>query len=150
MKKSLTGVSVLLVSALSAGYLVYQQDTKPPVQASPIPPPTAEMRPVSAVIVPHPRSPRPETLDPNMFSMPETKKAYQVARDKPALLEKMACYCGCMRSIENHTSNLDCFADNHGAGCQLCRRIALEASEMQDKGMPVDDIKKEIDKRYAK
>ena len=146
MKKSLAGVGGLVVSVLAAGYLVYREDTKPPSQATPIPP----LRQVSAVIIPHPRSPRPETLDPKLFTAPDTQKAYQIARDKPALLEKMACYCGCMKSVENHSSNLDCFADNHGAGCALCRRIALEASEMQDKGMAVEAIKKEIDTRYAR
>jgi hypothetical protein len=102
------------------------------------------------IITPHARTPRPATLDPASFRDPETRKAYQVARDKPALLEKMACYCGCMGSVENHTSNLDCFVDNHGQGCALCRRIALEASEMHDRGVPVDKIKNEIDNRYAK
>jgi hypothetical protein len=150
MKKSFAGLSVLLMSGLAAGYLIYRQDTQPPSQAAPIPAPPAVTQPVSAVIIPHPRSPRPETLDPKLFTAPETQKAYQIARDKPALLEKMACYCGCMKSVENHTSNLDCFADNHGVGCALCRRIALEANDMQEKGMTVEAIKKEIDTRYAR
>ena len=51
-----------------------------------------------------------------MFRDVETRKAYQVAKDNPKLLEKMACYCGCMQMTnEAHTSNYDCFVDNHGA-----------------------------------
>ena len=84
-----------------------------------------------------------------MFSEEPVRAAYQVAKDKPDLLEKMACYCGCMKSVENHANNLECFADNHGVGCALCRRIALDASALQDKGMSVENIKKEIDSRYA-
>ncbi len=102
------------------------------------------------IITPQPRTPRRATLDPASFKDPETRKAYQVARDKPVLLEKMACYCGCMGSVEDHTSNLECFADNHGQGCALCRRIALEAAEMDARGIPADKIKREIDNRYAK
>src|SRR2546421_2707662 len=79
------------------------------------------------VIVPKPRTPRVKSLDPAMFRDVETRKAYQVAKDNPKLLEKMACYCGCMQMTnEAHTSNYDCFIDNHGAGCAMCRRIALD------------------------
>lgn len=147
MKKSLAGIAVLVASAAAAGYLVYRHDTQPPVE------PVRQIisQPAdSTVLVPRPRSPRPQTIDPVLFVEPATQAAYKVAKEKPALLEKMPCYCGCMRSIENHTSNLDCFADNHGAGCAMCRRIALEAGEMQDKGISVENIKKEIDARYAR
>ena len=102
------------------------------------------------ILTPHARKPRKETLDPAQFQNPEVRKAYQVARDKPALLEKMACYCGCMGSVEDHASNQECFTDNHGQGCAICRRIALEASEMDEQKMPADKIKREIDNRYAK
>src|ERR1022692_298513 len=100
MKRGLAGLSVWLVSALAAGYLIYQEDQKPPSQAAPVPASEAGTRPVSAVIIPVPRVPRRPTLDPSVFSEPSTRMAYQIARDKPALLEKMACYCGCMKSIE--------------------------------------------------
>src|SRR5260221_11341775 len=76
------------------------------------------------VIVPKPRTPRLKSLEPATFRDPETRKAYQVARDNPKLLEKMACYCGCMQiTNEAHTSNHDCFVDNHGTGSSMCRHI---------------------------
>ena len=150
MKKGLAGLGVLLVSALAAGYLIYQENQKPPSQATPIAAPQADTRGASAVMIPTPRVPRRATLDPAQFTEPSTRLAYQIARDKPQLLEKMACYCGCMKSVENHTSDLECFADNHGVGCALCRRIAIDADELQEKGMPVEAIKREIDARYAR
>lgn len=60
-----------------------------------------------------PRRPRPQTLAPQIFVDPLIRKSYEVARDNPALLEQMPCYCGCYAS-PGHTNNLDCFADRHG------------------------------------
>lgn len=103
------------------------------------------------VITPKPRTPRRQSLDPASFRDPETRKAYEIAKKNPELLEKLACYCGCMQSpADGHTSNYECFVDNHGQGCAMCRRIALEAQEMQDQGKSVAAIKKEIDARYAR
>ena len=102
------------------------------------------------VIVPHPRTPRAKTLDPAQFTDAETKKAYEIARDNPELLEHMSCYCGCMRAPENHTSNYDCFVDKHGAGCAHCRRIALDAYELYQRGLSYEAIKRELDTRYAR
>lgn len=59
------------------------------------------------------RIPRPPSENPDQFKDPEVRAAYQVARDNPALLEKMPCYCGCYGN-GGHTSNYDCFVDNHG------------------------------------
>ncbi len=112
--------------------------------------PQTATAPASHVIVPKPRTPRRTSLDPAMFSDPQTRQAYQIAKDNPKLLEKLACYCGCMTSpADAHTSNYECFVDNHGAGCAMCRRIALEAQQMQSLGTKVTAIKREIDVRYA-
>jgi len=60
-----------------------------------------------------PRSPRPVTLNPAAFDPPETKAAYQAAKDSPEALENVACYCGCFGN-SGHRNSLDCFTDNHG------------------------------------
>ncbi|MBI4459880.1 MAG: hypothetical protein HY648_07460 [Acidobacteria bacterium] len=65
------------------------------------------------VLPAQPHSVRPVTLSPNSFSDPEVQRAYQVAKEVPAVLEHMPCYCGCYGS-SGHRNNLDCFADNHG------------------------------------
>jgi hypothetical protein len=148
MHKWLTALATVFLFAAAATYYLTPEKKAARVEAaSPVAVPTSFE---GKIITPHPRVPRNMTLDPAQFRDPETKKAYQIAKDKPELLEHMACYCGCMGSVENHTSNLDCFADGHGTGCSLCRRIALDSSEMHDKGMAMDAIKREIDKRYAR
>jgi len=142
--KFMGGLLALLLGAVAL--LV----TAGPVAVEAAPQTTATTAPASHIVVPKPRVPRRPSLDPAMFRDPETRKAYQIARDNPKLLEKLACYCGCMTSpADAHTSNYECFVDNHGAGCAMCRRIALEAQQMESLGTKVTAIKREIDARYA-
>jgi hypothetical protein len=61
-----------------------------------------------------PRVPRPTTLSPLLFTG-YAAKGYQVAMEIPEVLENVMCYCGCDRN-PGHQNNLDCFADDHGAG----------------------------------
>ena len=61
-----------------------------------------------------PRVPRPATLSPALFTG-YAAKGYQVAKEIPDVLERVMCYCGCDRN-PGHQNNLDCFADDHGAG----------------------------------
>ena len=61
-----------------------------------------------------PRVPRPATLSPVLFTG-YSAKGYQVAKEIPEVLEHVMCYCGCDRN-PGHQNNLDCFADEHGAG----------------------------------
>jgi hypothetical protein len=147
MKRFLAAFGVALLVA--GGYAFFRADP-PPAPRGPANALAPEPAAHSAVIIPHPTTPRKMSLDPEMFDNPQVHAAYQVAKKKPQLLEKMSCYCGCMNSVENHTSNYECFVDNHGVGCALCRRIALEADELDSKGMPASEIKKTIDARYAR
>jgi hypothetical protein len=95
-----------------------------------------------------PLAKRPYTLEPSTFREPETVKAYQAARDVPEVLEHMPCYCGCF-SNSGHRNNLDCFKDNHGEHCALCRAIAIESKAMTDQGLPVEQINIAINEKYA-
>ena len=61
-----------------------------------------------------PRVPRPTTLSAALFTG-YAARGYQVAREIPEVLERVMCYCGCDRN-PGHQNNLDCFADDHGAG----------------------------------
>lgn len=56
----------------------------------------------------------PPTLAPALF-VGKTAAAYRVAREIPATLAQLYCYCRCDRSV-GHRSLLDCFTDDHGAG----------------------------------
>jgi hypothetical protein len=95
-----------------------------------------------------PLAKRPYTLEPSSFQEPETVKAYQAAREVPEVLEHMPCYCGCF-SNAGHRNNLDCFKDNHGVTCALCRTIAIESKAMSEQGLPVEQINIAINEKYA-
>jgi hypothetical protein len=98
-----------------------------------------------------PQKPRPTTLNPATFASnpnPEIAASYQVAKEIPEVLEYMPCYCGCFGTA-GHRNNLDCFRDNHGITCSLCRAIALEAKRQHELGTPVQQIKRIVDERWA-
>ena len=94
-----------------------------------------------------PREPRPQTLDPARFTG-RVAEGYRIAKERPALLERIPCYCGCYFD-SGHQNSLDCFKDHHGETCELCLTIALRAEELEKQGYGVADIKKIIDRDYA-
>lgn len=57
-----------------------------------------------------------QTLDPGMFNDPRVKRAYQVAKEIPWVLDSIYCYCMCEESpVFMHKSLLSCYVDNHAA-----------------------------------
>lgn len=94
------------------------------------------------------RKPRPTTRNPDNYTEPGVRQAYQAAKTAPEVVENMPCYCGCFASA-GHRNNLDCFTDDHGVGCELCRTIAIESVRMSQLGTPVPQIKRIIDERYS-
>ena len=65
-----------------------------------------------------PKTGLPKTLDPNLFRG-ETKRAYQIAREIPAIQAQMPCFCEC--DVFGHENLLDCFNHLHGAGRGMCK-----------------------------
>ena len=56
------------------------------------------------------------TLSPNMFNEPRVRKAYQVAKEIPWVLDSIYCFCQCSESPAfKHKSLLSCYVDNHAA-----------------------------------
>jgi hypothetical protein len=56
------------------------------------------------------------TLNPDMFGDPRIKKAYQVAKEIPWVLDSIYCYCMCEESPAfKHKSLLSCYVDKHAA-----------------------------------
>ena len=89
------------------------------------------------------------TMDPSYFSKdPKARAAYQVAKDMPDVLAELPCFCGCMTAL-GHESNLFCFKDEHGSGCNICEDIALDARDMHDKGLSIDRIKQAIRQKFG-
>ena len=85
-------------------------------------------------------------LSPARFTG-KTASAYKVAQEKPDLLDAMYCYCYCKKTI-GHKSLLSCFTDGHASKCTICQDQAFYAKRMQDKGLDIGQIRKEVDKKF--
>jgi hypothetical protein len=89
---------------------------------------------------------RRPVLDPALFSDTriydlQVKPAYAVARRIPATIDRLHCFCECAESTTfRHKTLLTCFTDNHAAGCGICIREALIASDLKQKGASDDEI----------
>ena len=78
--------------------------------------------------------------DSSVFE-PDATAAYRVAHEIPATLDKLHCFCECAESARfHHKTLLTCFTDDHAAGCGICVKEALLASELKRKGAPDDEI----------
>jgi hypothetical protein len=75
------------------------------------------------------------------------REAYQAAAELPEVFTGIACYCGCDKS-RGHRNLLDCFADEHGAECNHCMSEALDTSALFKSGVPPEEIRQFIDKKY--
>ncbi|HZS43994.1 MAG TPA: CYCXC family (seleno)protein [Blastocatellia bacterium] len=89
----------------------------------------------------------PKVLDPDQFKDPNTKKAYQLAKDNPRLLMQLPCGCGCDVS-DGHKSLLSCYTDKHGEFCGTCQQEALMAGELFAKGTPITEIRAKIVEKF--
>jgi Protein of unknown function with PCYCGC motif len=111
--------AIAVIAALASTWILLTGERSTPSAES-----ESADAPITPVVVPGmedrmvlpatPRTPRPVTLNPAAFNEPETKAAYQAAKDTPDALEHVACYCGCFAN-SGHRNNLDCFRDSHGA-----------------------------------
>lgn len=87
------------------------------------------------------------------------KEAYQFAVQRSDVLQWMPCYCGC-GGHDGHRSNENCFVkarngdgtityDSHGANCDMCVNLALDAKRMIGQGKSLTEIRKYIDSKYG-
>ena len=60
-----------------------------------------------------PKTGLPKTLDPNLIKGKD-RVGYQVAKEIPAILAQLPCFCGC--EAVGHEILLDCFVDKHAVG----------------------------------
>jgi Protein of unknown function with PCYCGC motif len=90
----------------------------------------------------------PLTLEATLFKG-DARKAYEVAREDPALLAQLHCYCGCEQSIE-HKNLLDCFRSKHAVTCEICIGEAIEAERLAGQGLTADQISAQLRARFAR
>jgi hypothetical protein len=97
---------------------------------------------------------RRPVLEPRLFTDvsiygPEAKPAYEVARAMPATIDKLHCFCECAESLQfRHKTLLTCFTDNHAAGCGICIKEALLASDLKRKGASDEEIVKMVESMF--
>ena len=90
---------------LISGGIFYLYQSKPP--------PKPSVKPVSLEKKNSNLRETRQTLPPALFSG-RVKRAYQIARDIPEVLDKLYCYCMCKEN-SGHKNLLTCFVDNHAA-----------------------------------
>ncbi len=78
---------------------------------------------------------------------PRVAETYELAAEIPAVLDGVYCFCLCHQNF-GHYSLLDCFTSDHGAGCNICLDEAVLAYQMTQDGGSLDDIRREVDRRY--
>ncbi|MCC6545376.1 MAG: hypothetical protein IT392_12915 [Nitrospirae bacterium] len=87
-------------------------------------------------------------LSPALFKG-KTAYTYQIAREIPAVLDNIYCYCHCQKH-SGHNSLLSCYTDEHGAFCDICQNEAIRAYELYKEGKDVQAIKKMVDREFAR
>lgn len=103
------------------------------------------------VIVPTGRSDASAVLDPAGFSDVQQQHAYMAAREIPAVLNQLYCWCHCREStIFHHRSLLECFESDHGSQCSTCMGEATLAHKMVKGGInDVRQIQSAIDAQFG-
>jgi len=103
------------------------------------------------VIVPTGRSDASAVLDPASFTGKQQQDAYAAAREIPAVLNQLYCWCHCREStIFHHRSLLECFESDHASQCTTCMGEAILAHKMVQSGITdVRQIQNAIDAQFG-
>jgi len=103
------------------------------------------------VIAPTGRSDASAVLDPASFSDDHQRHAYMAAREIPAVLNQLYCWCHCREStIFHHRSLLECFESDHASQCSICMGEATLAYDRVKRGVSdVRQIQDAIDGQFG-
>ena len=103
------------------------------------------------VIAPTGRSDASAVLDPASFSDDQQRHAYMAAREIPAVLNQLYCWCHCREStIFHHRSLLECFESDHASQCGICMGEATLAYDRVKHGVTdVRQIQDAIDGQFG-
>jgi hypothetical protein len=89
------------------------------------------------------------TLAPEQF-IGKTREAYKVAKQIPATLAQLPCYCECDRGY-GHKSLHSCFEDEHASHCAVCVDEALLAYQLQTRDhMTPEQVRQQIIQTYSR
>jgi hypothetical protein len=103
------------------------------------------------VVEPTGRSDASFVLDPARFADSREREAYAAARQVPAMLNQLYCWCGCEENPRtHHRALLECFESEHGSGCDICMGEAMIAKSLVEQGVTdVRRIQDQIDVSVA-
>jgi hypothetical protein len=82
-------------------------------------------------------------------SAPRVAETYTKAAEIVSVIDGLYCHCFC-RETFGHYSLLDCFKDDHGAGCEVCLREVEIAYDMTQRGSSLDEIRQTIDTTFGR
>ena len=80
---------------------------------------------------------------------PHIAETYKMSADIRSTLDGLFCYCYCHEG-HGHYSLLDCFRDDHGAGCDVCIESVNIAHRMLKEGKTLDQIRAQLDTQFGK
>lgn len=91
----------------------------------------------------------PPTLAANKF-VGKSREAYVVAKEIPATLAQLPCYCECDKAY-GHKSLHSCFVDDHASQCAVCVDEALLAYKLQkEEKLTPEQVRDRIIEKYSK
>ena len=91
----------------------------------------------------------PATLPATQF-FGKAREAYVVAKEIPATLAQLPCYCECDRGY-GHKSLHTCFVDDHASHCAVCVDEALLAYKLQrEEKLTPEQVRARIIEKFSK
>ncbi|HKO99476.1 MAG TPA: CYCXC family (seleno)protein [Pyrinomonadaceae bacterium] len=88
------------------------------------------------------------TLPANKF-IGKSREAYIVAKEIPATLAQLPCYCECDKAF-GHKSLHSCFVDDHASQCAVCVDEALLAYKLQkEEKLTPEQVRDRIIAQYS-
>jgi len=103
------------------------------------------------VVVTAGRSDASFVLDPARFADSRQREAYAAARQIPAVLNQLYCWCGCKENpATHHRSLLQCYESDHASQCDICMGEAMIARSLVEQGVTdLRRIQDQIDATFA-
>jgi len=132
MKRTLTLVALSLLTLAAYAQYGNPGDDVPAYNAAP---PRKALKPVL----------QNEQLTGEYFSHGYQVRTYQMAKEIPAVLHQLPCYCRCDRAM-GHNSLHSCFEGTHGAACSTCMKEAAYAYQQTKQGKTVSQIRAGIER----
>jgi hypothetical protein len=150
MKKAL--IVFVVVLAIAAAVVVFSSKSKTPKHEMEMSNAPAQQQ--AARVPAHyedaaSAQPLKPTLDPQQF-FGKTREAYQVAREIPATLAQLPCYCYCDQGF-GHKSLHSCYESDHSSHCATCVDEALLAYQLEkEQKLSPAQIREKIIERFSR